>query len=131
MQCPLRLLQVSVVNQPGALPQIHPNAMGSRTTPTLVGFNSRGERLIGDRALSASCTSCVFYGARDLLGEPLGALSGFWGAQMTPYNVTKASHPSPPPYHHHDHDHQHHDHVHDHHNTTTTTITITITIIVP
>lgn len=76
--------------EPGALPQIIPNAMGSRSMPTLVGFNERGERLVGERAASSPCNGCVFPGSRDLLGEPFENLKNFWGRTFSPYAILKA-----------------------------------------
>eukprot|EP00873_Tetraselmis_striata_P043044 jgi/Tetstr1/463308/TSEL_008232.t1 len=84
-------LRVSVVSAPGQLPEVHANAMGARSMPTLAAFNARAERLLGDRAAAALCGTCVFHGLREALGEPLAALEqpGFLGRQFTPYNVTK------------------------------------------
>uniref|UniRef100_A0A061R4B3 Heat shock 70 kDa protein 17-like n=1 Tax=Tetraselmis sp. GSL018 TaxID=582737 RepID=A0A061R4B3_9CHLO len=80
--------RVAVVMRDGGLPYLHPNALGARSMPSLIGFGDRGERLVGERADMAACISCVFHGARDLLGLPATAMTRAWGYAFFKYNLT-------------------------------------------
>ncbi len=71
---------------------IIPNAEGARTTPSIVGFNTGGERLVGQPAKRQSVTNAAntVYAVKRLMGQKIDQADVKRQAQTVPYKILAA-----------------------------------------
>jgi len=69
-----------------------PNAEGSRTTPSIVGFVESGERLVGHVAKRQSVTNAenTVYAMKRLMGRQFDSPESVRQRQMCPYKILRA-----------------------------------------
>jgi molecular chaperone DnaK len=73
----------------GGEPQVIPNAEGSRTTPSMVGFTDRGEKLVGHVAKRQAVTNPArtIFAAKRLIGRRHGAEEVTRFAGIAPFGI--------------------------------------------
>ena len=76
----------------GDTPVVIPNAEGSRTTPSIIGFAESGERLVGQIAKRQALTNAesTVYAVKRLMGRKFGAVEVQRHARMCAYPVVGA-----------------------------------------
>lgn len=76
----------------GSTPKVIENSEGMRTTPSVVGFTSDGQRLVGIPAKRQAVTNPenTIYAAKRLIGRPFDDASTQKDRKMLPYKVIKA-----------------------------------------
>ena len=74
----------------GSDPKVIPNSEGSRTTPSIVAFTDKGERLVGQVAKRQAVTNPknTVFSIKRFMGRRLGEVSE--EQKMVPYDVTSA-----------------------------------------
>src|SRR5215468_1422033 len=77
----------------GGAVQIVPNKEGGRTTPTVVGFTEKGERLVGQIAKRQAITNAVntIYAAKRLIGRKYNSPEVQRAIDLCPYEITEAA----------------------------------------
>lgn len=77
----------------GGEPKVIANAEGSRTTPSIVAFTDKGERLVGQLAKRQSITNPkkTLYSIKRLIGRKYEATEVFKMKSIVPFEITKAS----------------------------------------
>jgi len=76
----------------GGTPQVVPNKDGGRTTPSIVGFTEKGERLVGQIAKRQALTNPrnTIYAVKRLIGRKFSAPEVQQAVRFLPYEVTEA-----------------------------------------
>jgi molecular chaperone DnaK len=76
----------------GGTPQVVPNKDGGRTTPSIVGFTEKGERLVGQIAKRQSMTNPrnTIYAVKRLIGRKFNAPEVQQALRFLPYEMTEA-----------------------------------------
>jgi len=77
----------------GKSPKVIENAEGARTTPSIVAFSDKGEKLVGMPAKRQAVTNPTgtMYAAKRLIGRAFNDEQVQKEASMVPYNIVKAS----------------------------------------
>ncbi len=77
----------------GGAPKVIANAEGSRTTPSIVAFTEKGERLVGQLAKRQSITNPrkTLYSIKRLIGRKYEATEVFKMKSIVPFEIMKAS----------------------------------------
>jgi len=77
----------------GGEPKVIANAEGSRTTPSIVAFTDKGERLVGQLAKRQSITNPkkTLYSIKRLIGRKYEAAEVFKMKNVVPFEIIKAS----------------------------------------
>ncbi|CAD7704980.1 unnamed protein product [Ostreobium quekettii] len=77
----------------GKTPKVIENAEGMRTTPSIVAFNDKGERLVGLPAKRQAVTNPVntVYATKRLIGRVFDDPKTKTEAEMVPYKIVRAS----------------------------------------
>lgn len=77
----------------GGEPKVIANAEGSRTTPSIVAFTEKGERLVGQLAKRQSITNPkkTLYSIKRLIGRKYEATEVFKMKSIVPFEIMKAS----------------------------------------
>ncbi|MCC6743893.1 MAG: molecular chaperone DnaK [Acidobacteria bacterium] len=77
----------------GGVTQIVPNKEGGRTTPSVVAFTEKGERLVGQIAKRQAITNAsnTIYAAKRLIGRKYGSPEVQRAQDLCPYEITEAS----------------------------------------
>jgi len=77
----------------GGAVQIVPNKEGGRTTPTVVGFTDKGERLVGQIAKRQAVTNAAntVYAVKRLIGRKHGEEEVQRARESVPFEITEAS----------------------------------------
>src|SRR5262245_47767797 len=76
----------------GGVPQVIPNQEGARTTPSIVGFTARGERLVGQIAKRQALTNpkdTVFAVSR-LVGRKFDSAEADEARKLMPFQLVRA-----------------------------------------
>ena len=81
-----------VATMEGREPIVIPNAEGSRTTPSVVGFTESGERLVGHvgKRQAVSNPEHTIYSVKRLMGRAATSPEAVRQKEMTPYKITPA-----------------------------------------
>lgn len=81
-----------IVVMEGGTPQVIPNQEGARTTPSIVAFTSKGERLVGQIAKRQALTNPqnTVYGVKRLVGRRFDSREIDAARQVLPYEVVEA-----------------------------------------
>jgi molecular chaperone DnaK len=76
----------------GGATQIIPNKEGGRTTPSVVGFTEKGERLVGQIAKRQAITNAAntIYAVKRLIGRKFNSPEVVRARDTTPYEITEA-----------------------------------------
>ena len=76
----------------GGAPQVIPNQEGARTTPSIVGFTAKGERLVGQIAKRQALTNPenTVYAVKRLIGRKLSSDETQHAQQFLPYHLVGA-----------------------------------------
>src|SRR5712691_2722206 len=76
----------------GGAPQVIPNQEGARTTPSIVGFTAKGERLVGQIAKRQALTNPknTVYAVKRLIGRKFKAPEVQAASQLLPYQLVDA-----------------------------------------
>src|SRR5215831_15404094 len=76
----------------GGAPQVIPNQEGARTTPSIVGFTTKGERLVGQIAKRQALTNPknTVYAVKRLIGRKYDASEVDQARQFLPYLLVQA-----------------------------------------
>jgi len=76
----------------GGTPQVVPNKDGGRTTPSIVGFTEKGERLVGQIAKRQALTNPrnTIYAVKRLIGRKFNSPEVQQAIRFLPYEVTEA-----------------------------------------
>ena len=76
----------------GGVPQIAPNKEGGRTTPSVVGFTDKGERLVGQIAKRQAVTNAAntIYGVKRFIGRKFDSPEVQRAIDTTPFEITDA-----------------------------------------
>ncbi|MHA1544421.1 MAG: molecular chaperone DnaK [Alphaproteobacteria bacterium] len=76
----------------GSKPRVIENAEGSRTTPSIVAFTDKGERLVGQSAKRQGVTNPenTLFAIKRLIGRPFNDPTTKKDIEMVPYKITKA-----------------------------------------
>ncbi|HXV74172.1 MAG TPA: Hsp70 family protein, partial [Sphingomonadales bacterium] len=76
----------------GAKPRVIENSEGSRTTPSMVAFTDKGERLVGQIAKRQAVTNPenTLFAIKRLIGRPFNDPTTKKDIDMVPYKITKA-----------------------------------------
>ncbi len=76
----------------GGATQIVPNKEGGRTTPSVVGFTEKGERLVGQIAKRQAITNAAntIYAVKRLIGRKFNSPEVVRARDTTPYEITEA-----------------------------------------
>jgi molecular chaperone DnaK len=76
----------------GGTPQVVPNKDGGRTTPSIVGFTEKGERLVGQIAKRQAVTNPrnTIYAVKRLIGRKFNSPEVQQAIRFLPYEVTEA-----------------------------------------
>src|SRR5262245_20633187 len=74
-------------------PQVIPNQMGARTTPSVVGFTPKGERLIGTAAMPRAPSNIrnTIYGVKRLMGRKYDSTEVSRARHLLPYELEGAA----------------------------------------
>jgi molecular chaperone DnaK len=77
----------------GGAPQVIPNQEGARTTPSIVGFTSKGERLVGQIAKRQALTNPrnTVFAVKRLIGQKFSAPQVQQSQRLLPYEVVPAN----------------------------------------
>ena len=77
----------------GGVPQVIPNKDGGRTTPSIVGFTEKGERLVGQIAKRQAVTNPrnTIYAVKRLIGRKFKSPEVQNALRFLPYEVTEAA----------------------------------------
>ena len=77
----------------GGEPKVIPNAEGTRTTPSMVGFNDEGERLVGQVAKRQAVTNPLrtIYSIKRLVGQEYKSAEAKHTKKMVSYEVVKGN----------------------------------------
>jgi len=76
----------------GGAPQVIPNQEGARTTPSIVGFTAKGERLVGQIAKRQALTNPknTVFAVKRLIGRKYDSNEVTKARQFLPYQLTQA-----------------------------------------
>jgi molecular chaperone DnaK len=76
----------------GGAPQVIPNQEGARTTPSIVGFTAKGERLVGQIAKRQALTNPknTVFAVKRLIGRKFRSKEVEQARRFTPYGLTEA-----------------------------------------
>ena len=76
----------------GGASQVIPNQEGARTTPSIVGFTAKGERLVGQIAKRQALTNPenTVYAVKRLIGRKLNSDEAQHAKQYVPYHLVEA-----------------------------------------
>ena len=76
----------------GGAPQVIPNQEGARTTPSIVGFTAKGERLVGQIAKRQALTNPenTVFAVKRLIGRKLDSEQAQHAKQFLPYHLVGA-----------------------------------------
>ncbi|XP_024361882.1 heat shock 70 kDa protein, mitochondrial [Physcomitrium patens] len=76
----------------GKMPRVIENSEGARTTPSVVAFTSKGERLVGTPAKRQAVTNPTntLFGTKRLIGRPFDDPQTQKEAKMVPYKIIRA-----------------------------------------
>jgi molecular chaperone DnaK len=82
-----------IVVMEGGTPQVIPNQEGARTTPSIVAFTSKGERLVGQIAKRQALTNPqnTVYGVKRLIGRRFNSHEVQNASKVLPYQVIEAA----------------------------------------
>jgi molecular chaperone DnaK len=77
----------------GGRPTVIPNREGGRTTPSIVGFTPRGERLVGNIAKRQAVTNAknTVFAVKRLIGRKFAAPEVQKARQVLPYQIVEAA----------------------------------------
>jgi molecular chaperone DnaK len=77
----------------GGTPQVIPNQEGARTTPSIVAFTSKGERLVGQIAKRQALTNPqnTVYGVKRLIGRRFNSPEVQHSSKVLPYQIIEAA----------------------------------------
>src|SRR5512139_844030 len=77
----------------GGVPQVIPNQEGARTTPSIVGFTAKGERLVGQIAKRQALTNPknTVFAVKRLIGRKFDAPESTEARQFLPFQLVEAS----------------------------------------
>src|SRR5437868_6809670 len=77
----------------GGAPQVVPNQEGARTTPSIVGFTAKGERLVGQIAKRQALTNPknTVFAVKRLIGRKFDQPEVIAAAKLLPYALAHAS----------------------------------------
>jgi chaperone protein DnaK len=77
----------------GGTPQIIPNKEGGRTTPSVVGFTEKGERLVGQIARRQAITNAsnTIYAVKRLIGRKFNSPEVQRAREICPYEICESS----------------------------------------
>ena len=81
-----------IVVMEGGTPQVIPNQEGARTTPSIVAFTSKGERLVGQIAKRQALTNPqnTVYSVKRLIGRRFNSTQIQSAAKVLPYEIIEA-----------------------------------------
>jgi molecular chaperone DnaK len=76
----------------GGAPQVIPNQEGARTTPSIVGFTAKGERLVGQIAKRQALTNPknTVFAVKRLIGRKFSSKESEQSRRFLPYQLTEA-----------------------------------------
>jgi molecular chaperone DnaK len=76
----------------GGAPQVIPNQEGARTTPSIVGFTAKGERLVGQIAKRQALTNPknTVFAVKRLIGRKFVSTEVEQAARILPYSLSEA-----------------------------------------
>jgi molecular chaperone DnaK len=82
-----------IVVMEGGTPQVIPNQEGARTTPSIVGFTSKGERLVGQIAKRQALTNPqnTVHGVKRLIGRKFHSAEVESARKVLPYEIIEAA----------------------------------------
>jgi molecular chaperone DnaK len=82
-----------IVVMEGGTPQVIPNQEGARTTPSIVAFTSKGERLVGQIAKRQALTNPqnTVYGVKRLIGRRYNSPEVQNAFKVLPYQIIEAA----------------------------------------
>jgi molecular chaperone DnaK len=82
-----------IVVMEGGTPQVIPNQEGARTTPSIVAFTSKGERLVGQIAKRQALTNPqnTVYGVKRLIGRRFNSPEVQSAQKVLPYQIIEAA----------------------------------------
>ncbi len=82
-----------IVVMEGGTPQVIPNQEGARTTPSIVAFTSKGERLVGQIAKRQALTNPqnTVYGVKRLIGRRFNSNEVQHSSKVLPYQIIEAA----------------------------------------
>ncbi len=82
-----------IVVMEGGTPQVIPNQEGARTTPSIVAFTNKGERLVGQIAKRQALTNPqnTVYGVKRLLGRRFDSREVRAALDVCPYRIVEAT----------------------------------------
>jgi molecular chaperone DnaK len=82
-----------IVVMEGGTPQVIPNQEGARTTPSIVAFTSKGERLVGQIAKRQALTNPqnTVYGVKRLIGRRFNSPEVQNAVKVLPYQVMESA----------------------------------------
>jgi len=82
-----------IVVMEGGTPQVIPNQEGARTTPSIVAFTSKGERLVGQIAKRQALTNPqnTVYGVKRLIGRRFNSPEVQHSSKVLPYQIIEAA----------------------------------------
>ncbi|MCM2254825.1 MAG: molecular chaperone DnaK [Vicinamibacteria bacterium] len=77
----------------GGAPQVIPNQEGARTTPSIVGFTAKGERLVGQIAKRQALTNPrnTVFAVKRLIGRKFRSPEVDEAARLLPYTLTESN----------------------------------------
>src|SRR5512133_3683387 len=76
----------------GGVPQVIPNQEGARTTPSIVGFTAKGERLVGQIAKRQALTNPrnTVFAVKRLIGRKFDSAEATEARQFLPFQLAQA-----------------------------------------
>src|SRR5207344_99337 len=76
----------------GGAPQVIPNQEGARTTPSIVGFTAKGERLVGQIAKRQALTNPknTVFAVKRLVGRKYDSAEVTHSRRLLPYQLVQA-----------------------------------------
>jgi molecular chaperone DnaK len=77
----------------GGVPQVIPNQEGARTTPSIVGFTAKGERLVGQIAKRQALTNPknTVFAVKRLIGRKFDSAEATEARQFLPFQLVEAA----------------------------------------